>query len=93
MPPKDDPYNSCESGDKETTGTAEETQEEWNVYTYQVKYVEDNGSVITKLVEATHIHTDDDHVEIWWDDVLILMIQRMSLRQIRNVSLLDMPLV
>lgn len=71
------------------TETPQET-EEWDLYTYQLKYVEDDGTAVTKLLEATHIHTDDDHVEIWDGDILLLMIQRMSVRNIRNVSELDM---
>lgn len=62
---------------------------DWDLYTYQLKYVNDNGVEITNLIEATHAHTDDDHVEFWDNDVLLLMVQRHSVRQVRNVTVMD----
>lgn len=70
-----------------------EEDETWDLYTYQLRYVADDGEVVTNLIEATHVHTDDDHVEIWDHDILLFMIQRHSVQQLRNVSELDMRLL
>lgn len=66
--------------------------DDYDIYTYQLTYVDDNGVEVTCLIDATHVHTDDDHVEIWNDDILLLMMQRISVRNLRNVSVMDMPL-
>lgn len=64
--------------------------EEWDIYTFQLRYIDDNGEVTTKLLDATHAETDDDHVEFWDGEILLFMIQRSAIRNIRNVTLLDM---
>lgn len=64
--------------------------EEWDIYTFELCYVDDAGEVVTKLLDATHAETDDDHVEFWDGEILLLMVQRSAIRNIRNVTLLDM---
>lgn len=76
--------------DTETTNSTEDAEV---LYNYQVRYVDaETGEETTKLIEATQIIADEDHLEMWLFNVMMLTIQKEALIQVRNVSKLDMPL-
>lgn len=82
----DDSCEACNNVYNEGTEEIDDSE----IFNYQVKYVDDDGLAHTRIIEATKVYADDDHVELWLEDTLLLMIQKTSVQQVRNISVLDM---